>query len=198
APDLPAVGGALQGGDAQGQGRSGDPEPPAHGSDSGQARSVEDADEGAAQPVCRWHQGLSGLPRRDVDLHRGQHRAAEVTAVERCRAGPSAAIFTTRVVNAERSRDDMSSRKSVKPIGDQELALLRFVGEAGPITVGQAADRFGQARRLARSTVLTMMERLRKKGHLTRKLQAGLYHYAPRTTHGTAVKQAVKTFVDRT
>jgi len=92
----------------------------------------------------------------------------------------------------------MSSHKSVKPIGDQELALLRFVGEAGPITVGQAADRFGQARRLARSTVLTMMERLRKKGHLTRKLQAGLYHYAPRTAHGTAVKQAVKTFVDRT
>jgi len=92
----------------------------------------------------------------------------------------------------------MSSHKSLKPIGDQELALLRFVGEAGPITVGQAAERFGQARRLARSTVLTMMERLRKKGHLTRKLQAGLYHYAPRTAHGTAVKQAVKTFVDRT
>jgi len=92
----------------------------------------------------------------------------------------------------------MSSHKSLKPIGDQELALLRFVGEAGPITVGQAAERFGQARRLARSTVLTMMERLRKKGHLTRKLQAGLYHYAPRTTHGTAVKQAVKTFVERT
>jgi predicted transcriptional regulator len=92
----------------------------------------------------------------------------------------------------------MSSHRVLKSIGDQELALLRFVGEAGTITVGQAAERFGQARRLARSTVLTMMERLRKKGHLTRKLQDGLYHYAPRTTHGTAVKEAVKTFVDRT
>jgi predicted transcriptional regulator len=43
-----------------------------------------------------------------------------------------------------------------------------------------------------------MMERLRKKGHLGRKLQDGLYRYAPRTAHGTAVKAAVKTFVDRT
>jgi|ERR1051325_11268050 predicted transcriptional regulator len=92
----------------------------------------------------------------------------------------------------------MSSHRAPKSIGDQELALLRFVGDAGPVTVGQAAEGFGQPRGLARSTVLTMMERLRKKGHLARKLQDGLYHYAPRTTHGTAVKTAVKTFVDRT
>src|SRR5688572_21433920 len=92
----------------------------------------------------------------------------------------------------------MSSQRPLKSIGDQELALLRFVGEAGSVTVGQAAGRFGQARRLARSTVLTMMERLRKKGHLSRKVQDGLYHYATRTAHGTVVKEAVKSFVDRT
>jgi predicted transcriptional regulator len=92
----------------------------------------------------------------------------------------------------------MSSHKSLKPIGDQELALLRFVNEAGQATVGQAAERFGQPRSLARSTVLTMMERLRKKGHLSRRLHEGLYHYAPRTAPGAAVRQAVKSFVDRT
>jgi predicted transcriptional regulator len=83
-------------------------------------------------------------------------------------------------------------------IGDQELALLRFVTEAGQASVGQAAERFGQPRGLARSTVLTMMERLRKKGHLTRRLQDGVYQYSPRTAHGTAVRQAVKRFIDRT
>jgi predicted transcriptional regulator len=92
----------------------------------------------------------------------------------------------------------MSSHKPLKPIGDQELALLRFVNEAGQATVGQAAERFGLPRSLARSTVLTMMERLRKKGHLTRRLKDGLYRYAPRTAPGAAVKQAVKSFVDRT
>jgi predicted transcriptional regulator len=92
----------------------------------------------------------------------------------------------------------MSSQKPLKSIGDQELALLRFVSDAGHATVAEAVERFGQPRGLARSTVLTMMERLRKKGHLTRRPQEGVYHYSPRTAHGTAVKQAVKRFVDRT
>jgi predicted transcriptional regulator len=92
----------------------------------------------------------------------------------------------------------MSSQRVPKSIGDQELALLRFVSEAGQSTVGQAAERFGQPRGLARSTVLTMMERLRKKGHLTRRQQDGLYHYAPRTAHGAAVRQALTRFIDRT
>jgi predicted transcriptional regulator len=92
----------------------------------------------------------------------------------------------------------MSSQRPLKSIGDQELALLRFVSDAGHATVGQAAEHFGQPRGLARSTVLTMMERLRKKGHLARKLQDGLYHYAPRTAHGVAVREAIRNFVDRT
>jgi hypothetical protein len=53
----------------------------------------------------------------------------------------------------------MSSQRQ-KSIGDQELALLRFVSDAGRATVAQAVEGFGQPRGLARSTVLTMMERL--------------------------------------
>jgi predicted transcriptional regulator len=92
----------------------------------------------------------------------------------------------------------MSSQPRVKSIGDQELALLRFVSDHGPATVAQAAAGFGQPRDLARSTVLTMMERLRKKGHLSRRHVGGVYQYAPRTAPGTAVRHAVHTFVDRT
>ena len=92
----------------------------------------------------------------------------------------------------------MSSHRSLKPVGDQELALLRFVSDAGHATVGEAAERFGQPRNLARSTVLTMMERLRKKGHLARRLQGGVYQYAPRTAPRAAIHDAVKRFVDGT
>jgi predicted transcriptional regulator len=92
----------------------------------------------------------------------------------------------------------MSSQKRPTTIGDQELALLRFVNERGHSTVGEAAEGFGAPRNLARSTVLTMMERLRKKGHLTRQLADGVYRYAPRTAHGAAVRQMVRNFVDRT
>src|SRR5688572_1899138 len=91
----------------------------------------------------------------------------------------------------------MSSQR-VRSIGDQELLLLRFVGDAGRATVAQAVEGFGLPRGLARSTVLTMMERLRKKAHLSRRQIEGVYQYAPRTAPGAAVRQAVQTFVDRT
>ena len=42
------------------------------------------------------------------------------------------------------------------------------------------------------------MERLRRKGHLTRRLQDGVYQYSTKTAPGTAVRHAVQTFVDRT
>ena len=89
----------------------------------------------------------------------------------------------------------MSSQKS---IGDQEMALLRFINDAGRATVAQAVEGFGQPRGLARSTVLTMMERIRKKGHLGRRRVEGVFHYAPRTAPGAALQHAVSTFVDRT
>lgn len=89
----------------------------------------------------------------------------------------------------------MSSHKS---IGDQELALLRFISDRTEATVAEAVEGFGQPRGLARSTVLTMMDRLRRKGHLSRRAIDGVYHYAPRTHHSTAVRQAITTFVART
>ena len=90
------------------------------------------------------------------------------------------------------------SSQPPKSIGDQELALLRFVSDAGRATVAQAVEGFGLPRGLARSTVLTMMERLRKKGHLSRRRADGIYHYAPRTAPGAALQHAIRTFVDRT
>jgi predicted transcriptional regulator len=84
-----------------------------------------------------------------------------------------------------------------KSIGEQELALLRYIADRGSATVGQAADEFGTARGLARSTVLTMMERLRRKGQLARRLLDGVYRYRARTSSADLMKRAVKRFVER-
>jgi predicted transcriptional regulator len=92
----------------------------------------------------------------------------------------------------------MSSQRRVESIGDQELLLLRFVADRGDSTVGEAAEGFAAPRGLARSTVLTMMERLRRKGHLGRRMAGGVYRYAPRTAPRTAIQHAVRRFVDRT
>ena len=85
-----------------------------------------------------------------------------------------------------------------RSVGDQELALLRFISERGQATVAEAVEGFGQPRGLARSTVLTMVDRLRRKGHLTRRLVDHVYTYAPRTDHTTAVRHAIASFVERT
>jgi predicted transcriptional regulator len=87
---------------------------------------------------------------------------------------------------------------NVKSIGDQELAILRYVAEQGPVSVGQVAEGFGTPRGLARSTVLTMMERLRQKGHLDREQADGVYRYSSPVPSGEVMRGAVRSFVERT
>ena len=82
-------------------------------------------------------------------------------------------------------------------IGAQELALLRHIADRGAASVGEAADEFGAPRGLARSTVLTMMERLRRKGHLARRMADGVYRYRARRTSSELLKGAVRRFVER-
>jgi predicted transcriptional regulator len=82
-------------------------------------------------------------------------------------------------------------------IGEQELALVRYIADRGGVTVGEAADEFGAARSLARSTVLTMMERLRKKGYLVRRPAEGVYRYRARSSSSDLLKGAVQRFVER-
>jgi predicted transcriptional regulator len=85
-----------------------------------------------------------------------------------------------------------------RTIGDQELALLQYVAERGDATVGEAAEEFGAPRGLARSTVLTMMERLRAKGRLDRRQVAGVYRYSSPEAAGEVMRDVVKSFVEKT
>lgn len=85
---------------------------------------------------------------------------------------------------------------SGRTIGEQELALLRRIFESGDATVGEVAEGFGRERNLARSTVLTMMERLRKKGYLARRLVAGVYRYRARTSSAELHRGLIRRFVE--
>lgn len=82
-------------------------------------------------------------------------------------------------------------------IGEQELALLRHVADAGGCTVGEVAESFGADRGLARSTILTMMDRLRRKGHLGRRSDNGIFRYRARATSAELLQGAVGRFVER-
>ncbi|MDQ3488947.1 MAG: BlaI/MecI/CopY family transcriptional regulator [Acidobacteriota bacterium] len=86
---------------------------------------------------------------------------------------------------------------SPSSIGEQEMALLRHIADRGGVTVGEAAEEFGTQRELARSTVLTMMERLRQKGHLSRRMVDGVYRYKTLASSADLLKGAVQRFVER-
>ncbi|KRG63238.1 methicillin resistance protein [Stenotrophomonas humi] len=85
-----------------------------------------------------------------------------------------------------------------KTVGDQELALLQYIGENEPTSVGEVAARYGESRGLARSTVLTMMERLRTKGYLQRASHEGVYRYHTTAEQQEVVNSAVSSFVEKT
>lgn len=87
---------------------------------------------------------------------------------------------------------------ALRTIGDQELALLRWVAEQGAASAGEVAEGFGASRGLARSTVLTMMERLRAKGYLERRRADGVFRYAAKASPSELLQGAVATFVEKT
>ena len=84
-----------------------------------------------------------------------------------------------------------------KPVGEQELTVLRYLAEHGPATVGEVAERFGEPQGLARSTILTVMERLRLKGYLTRRKVEGVFQYASPVPETELLRDVVGDFVQR-
>jgi predicted transcriptional regulator len=84
------------------------------------------------------------------------------------------------------------------PLGDLELEVLRFVAENAPLSVGVAAQQFGVPRGLARTTILTIMERLRKKGYLARSKHERPARYSPRISQNKVEQGLVREFVEKT
>ena len=85
-----------------------------------------------------------------------------------------------------------------RSLGDQELALLRHIAQHGPMTVGEATEGFGEPQGWARSTVVTVMERLRQKGYLTRIKREGVFQYASLAAQEEIMGGLVQQFVEKT
>ena len=84
------------------------------------------------------------------------------------------------------------------PTSTQELQFLRFVARSGPASSAQVAERLGTQLGLTRSSVLTVMERLRRKGHLRRRRVDGIYLYSSVIPHDRLMRATVGQFVERT
>ena len=83
-------------------------------------------------------------------------------------------------------------------LGDQELEVLKYVADHAPLTVREAAEQWGEPHGLARTTILTMMERLRKKGYLARHKAGGSFAYTPVIAKTDVLRGLVQNFVEKT
>ena len=83
-------------------------------------------------------------------------------------------------------------------LGDQELEVLTYISSHAPVTAREVAEKFAEERNLARTTILTVIERLRKKGYLTRLRRAGVYEYVPRVAQSEVMNGMVRQFIQRT
>ena len=87
------------------------------------------------------------------------------------------------------------AKKSPK-VGQEELAVLRFIQETHPVTVREVADHFA-SRGKARTTILTVMERLRGKGLLVREKVSSSYRYSPAIEDVQLMQSLVGDFVTK-
>jgi predicted transcriptional regulator len=85
-------------------------------------------------------------------------------------------------------------------LGTQELKVLRFVADYAPVSVKAVHESLGVSEGLAKTTVQTMMERLRRKGFLRREKPKGSsqYEYSPAVAKSDLMRGLVRDFVEQT
>jgi predicted transcriptional regulator len=88
---------------------------------------------------------------------------------------------------------------SDKPnIGRAEMDILHYVNEHHPVTVREVADHISETKGHVRTTVLNIMERLRKKGYLRRRKREGVFEYSPTVSRADLLRNLVRDFVQKT
>jgi predicted transcriptional regulator len=79
----------------------------------------------------------------------------------------------------------------------QELEIMKVVWLKGEATVRDVYEVLRERRKLAYTTVMTMMRVLEGKGHLKRRAEDRAYVYKPTKPESTVVGSMVREFVDR-
>ena len=85
--------------------------------------------------------------------------------------------------------------RSRETIGRKEMQVLQYVADYQPVSVREVANHVAATSGKARTTVLTVMERLRQKGYLIRRKKGGIYRYSPRQSQAEVLQSLVADFV---
>ena len=89
----------------------------------------------------------------------------------------------------------MKSAKST--LTGQELEIMKVIWRIGPVTVRQVYEDLLERRKIAYTTVMTMMNILDTKGFLKKKQGEKAFVYAPSKPERQVLRAMVRDFVDR-
>jgi predicted transcriptional regulator len=88
-------------------------------------------------------------------------------------------------------------RPPSKTLTDQELEIMKIVWERHTATVRDVYEALLERRRVAYTTVMTMMKILEHKGYLNRKQVERAYVYRPAQPKSRVIHAMVRDFVNR-
>jgi len=83
-----------------------------------------------------------------------------------------------------------------RSLGAAELDVLTYVSDHFPVSVREVMQGLAESHGYARTTVLTVLERLREKGYLTRDNVEGTNRYSPCVSQKGVMNSVVGRFVD--
>jgi predicted transcriptional regulator len=90
----------------------------------------------------------------------------------------------------------MSRSKELPALSEAQLEIMHVVWEGGEVTVTDVWNVLAGRRPVARNTVLTLMDRLEKKGWLKRRPAGQTHYYTAATPRSAALGQVVHRLVD--
>jgi len=88
-------------------------------------------------------------------------------------------------------------KASLASLGELQRAVLEIVWERGEATVHDVLGQFGPRRKLAYTTVLTVLQKLEKAGWLEHRSEGKSYVYTPTVSREQAGAGSVRGFLKR-
>lgn len=89
------------------------------------------------------------------------------------------------------------SRPASKHPTALELEILKVLWEKSPLPVRDVREALGPARKLAYTSVMTIMNIMVEKGTLSREKSGALFLYSPRVTREATSRRMLRDLVDR-
>ncbi len=88
-------------------------------------------------------------------------------------------------------------RKTLTPLGETEMEVLQHVWRLGNATVAQVQEEILRSRKIAYTTIMTVMKKLADKGYLTYEKDGATYVYEPARSQEEVQQKLITNLVDK-